>query len=206
MLNNTSILANISTLNWNPASTQTDASDDSSSNNFNFNTQSSNTQANNTPSVSSLISQLLQMILQQLGGEDSSSETGNGDTNANANPNPSPNPNPNPAQEQSVSIEIPASTGDSNTVQYRNNEGEWQTLDPQNTPDQVLTPDDVRIYNETQDSTVLGNSEGADITRNEDGSVIMAFEDRFESGAPNDQDYNDVIVTLGAAETSQPEK
>lgn len=95
-----------------------------------------------------------------------------------------------------VSVYIPGDTADANVVQYQDADGNWQDLDPANPPKEALTPDNLRIHNKTQDTYVNANSDGAEVTECADGSIEIRFEDRFGSQAENDNDYNDVFVTV----------
>ena len=93
-------------------------------------------------------------------------------------------------------IKIPPETADNNVVQYKNANGEWNRLVP-GISVSGLSPDNIRLFNQTQGSYVMGNSNGAVVSRNSDGSLNISFEDRHGSRAENDGDYNDVVVTLG---------
>ena len=102
------------------------------------------------------------------------------------------------ASSPEVSINIPASTGDSNTVQFRDTNGNWQALDPNRPPNQTLQPSDIRLSNNSQGTIIGGTSGGAQLIQNGD-SFTINFEDRFHSNAPNDNDFNDVSVTISNA-------
>lgn len=98
------------------------------------------------------------------------------------------------------SITTGPDTGDDNVVQYRNANGEWARLVPGMTVS-GLNPDNIRLFNATQGTYVMGNSVGAEVSRNSDGSLTIAFEDRQGAQAENDRDYNDVFVRIGVYST-----
>ncbi|WP_020394541.1 DUF4114 domain-containing protein [Thiolinea disciformis] len=95
-----------------------------------------------------------------------------------------------------VDIFVRPDTGDRSTVKYYDeNSCQWQPLDPRNPPFQALTPDNIGLYNHTQDTFIPGNSNGARVVDNGNGGFTIGFEDRTGS-APNDRDYNDVFVNI----------
>ncbi|WP_020393948.1 hypothetical protein [Thiolinea disciformis] len=98
-------------------------------------------------------------------------------------------------------INIPPETADNNVVQYKNANGEWSRLVP-GISVSGLSPDNIRLFNQTQGSYIMGNSSGAVVARNSDGSLSISFEDRHGSRAENDGDYNDVVVTLGMSSST----
>ena len=80
-------------------------------------------------------------------------------------------------------------------MQFRDGNGNWQALNPNQPPGQNLQPEDIRLVNNSQGTTIGGTSGGAQLIQNGD-SFTLNFEDRFHSNAPNDNDFNDVSVTI----------
>jgi hypothetical protein len=127
----------------------------------------------------------------------STSTTGTGtSTSTNSNSNTTS------ASAVKVDVQFNASNGDRNLVQYRDSSGQWRNLDTSVTFGS-LEAKNIRLFNQTQNTYIAGDSAGAKVTTGANGQVTINFEDRFNSRAYNDNDYNDVKVTINASSTAQ---
>lgn len=102
-----------------------------------------------------------------------------------------------PEAQPQVDIFVRPDTADRSSVHYYDDKtAQWTPLDARNPPCQPLTPDNVGLYNHTQDTFIPANSNGARVVDNGNGAFTIGFEDRTGAHAPNDRDYNDVFVNI----------
>ncbi|MEN9434032.1 MAG: hypothetical protein RLZZ422_1621 [Pseudomonadota bacterium] len=134
----------------------------------------------------------------------STSTTGTGTSTSTTGASTSTNSNSNTTSASAVKVDVQfnASNGDRNLVQYRDSSGQWRNLDTSVTFGS-LEAKNIRLFNQTQNTYIAGDSAGAKVTTGANGQVTINFEDRFNSRAYNDNDYNDVKVTINASSTAQ---
>lgn len=83
---------------------------------------------------------------------------------------------------------------DTDVVQYKDSNGQWQTL-ASGTDLGTLNTSDLRLYNKSKNTYVAGDSLGVRIGTDANGNTTLSFEDRYGT-CYNDKDYNDVVVTI----------